>query len=63
MVVDDMEKMLAGQNNHPRRVLLQQIQSNSDSIASQLADFKNSIRDWKVVSFYETGQTKQLEFV
>lgn len=63
LVVDDMEKMLAGQNNHPRSVLLQQIRSKSDSIAFQLADFKNLIRDRKVVSFYETEQTRQLEFV
>ena len=55
--------MLAGQDNHPRNVLLQQIREKSDMLASQLADFKNLIRDRKVVSFYETGQTRQLEFV
>jgi hypothetical protein len=32
-------------------------------LASQLADFKNLIRDRKVVSFYETEQTRQLELV
>ena len=63
LVVDDIEKMLAGQNNHPRSALLQQIRSKSDLLAFQLADFKNLIRDRKVVSFYETGQTRQLEFV
>lgn len=55
--------MLAGQNNHPRNALLQQIQSRSELLAFQVADFKNLIRDRKVVSFYGTKQTKQLEFV
>ena len=62
-MVDDIQKMLAGQDNHPRSALLQQIRSKSDSLEFQLADFKNLIRDRKVVSFYETGQTRQLEFV
>ena len=62
-MVDDIQKMLAGQDNHPRSALLQQIRSKSDSLAFQLADFENLIRDRKVVSFYETGQTRQLEFV
>lgn len=63
LVVDDIQKMLAREGNHPRRVLLQQIRKKSDLLAFQLADFKNLIRDRKIVSFYETGQTKQLEFV
>jgi hypothetical protein len=63
LVVDDIQKLLAGQDNHPRSALLQQIRSKSDLLASQLADFKNLIRDRKIVSFYETGQTRQLEFV
>lgn len=63
LVVEDIQKMLAEENGHPRSALLQQIQSKSDSLEFQLADFKNPIRDRKVVSFYETGQTRQLEFV
>jgi hypothetical protein len=63
LVVDDIQKMLLGQGNHPRNALLEQIRSKSDLLAFQLADFKNLIRDRKVVSFYETGQTRQLEFV
>lgn len=63
LVVDDIQKMLEGQGNHPRNALLEQIRSKSDLLAFQLADFKNLIRDRKVVSFYETGQTRQLEFV
>jgi hypothetical protein len=63
LVVDDIEKMLAGKNNHPRSALLEQIRSKSDLLAFQLADFKNLIRDRKVVSFYERNQTRRLEFV
>ncbi|KAM5358060.1 hypothetical protein ACJZ2D_015635 [Fusarium nematophilum] len=62
LVVDDIQKMLAGKDNHPRSALLQQIRDKSDLLAFQLADFKNLIRDRKIVSFYETGQTRQLEF-
>jgi DNA-binding transcriptional MerR regulator len=63
LVIDDIQKMLAGQDNHPRSALLEQIKSKSELLAHQLADFKNLIRDRKIVSFFETGQTRQLEFV
>jgi hypothetical protein len=63
LVVDDIQKMLSGQDNHPRSALLEQIKSKSELLAYQLADFKNLIRDRKIVSFFETGQTRQLEFV
>jgi hypothetical protein len=63
LVVDDIQKMLGVQGSHPRNALLEQIRSKSDLLAFQLADFKNLIRDRKVVSFYETGQTRQLELV
>ncbi|EXA31288.1 hypothetical protein FOVG_17412 [Fusarium oxysporum f. sp. pisi HDV247] len=61
LVVDDIQKMLAGQGNHPRSALLQQIRDKSDLLAFQLADFKNLIRDRKIVSFFETAQTRQLD--
>ena len=63
LVVDDIQKMVAGQDNHPRSALLEQIRAKSDLLAFQLVDFRNLIRDRKIVSFYETGQTRQLEFV
>ncbi|RII06805.1 hypothetical protein CUC08_Gglean008882 [Alternaria sp. MG1] len=50
LVVDDIQKMVAGQDNHPRGALLEQIRSKSDLLAFQLADFKNLIRDRKVDS-------------
>jgi hypothetical protein len=63
LVVDDIGRMLARYERHPRGVLLEQIRAKSELLASQLADFKNLIRDRKIVSFYEMGQTRQLEFV
>ena len=63
LVLDDIQKMVAGQDNHPRSALLEQIRSKSDLLAFQLVDFRNLIRDRKVVSFLEMGQTRQLEFV
>jgi hypothetical protein len=63
LAVDDMQKMLARQDNHPRNALLEQIRSKSNQLADQLTNFKNLIQDRKVVSFYETGQTRQLKFI
>lgn len=63
LVVDDIQKMLVGEDGHPRRGLLEQIREKSDLLASQLDSFRNLIQDRKVVSFYETGQTRQLQFV
>jgi hypothetical protein len=48
---------------HPRMGLLQQIERESDLLKYQLVDFKNLIRDRKIVSFYETQQTKRLQLV
>jgi hypothetical protein len=63
LVMDDIQQMLAGDQSHPREQLLRQISSNSDTLIHQLADFKNLIRDRKVVSFYETEQTRRLALV
>jgi hypothetical protein len=63
LVVDEIQKMLAGEDGHPRRRLLEQIRQKSDLLASQLDNFRNLVRDRKVVSFYETEQTRQLQFV
>jgi hypothetical protein len=63
LVMDDIQQMLAGHKSHLREQLLQQIFSKSDLLIQQLADFKNLIRDRKVVSFYETEQTRRLVLV
>ncbi|KAL3470235.1 hypothetical protein BJX99DRAFT_239841 [Aspergillus californicus] len=62
LVIDDIQQMLANSGNYSRQHLLQQISHKSDVLAHQLADFKNLIRDRKVISFYETEQTRQLVF-
>ncbi|KAJ6016490.1 hypothetical protein N7540_011081 [Penicillium herquei] len=61
LVMDDIQQMISGDKSNPREQLLQQISSNSDLLIHQLADFKNLIRDRKVVSFYETEQTRRLK--
>jgi hypothetical protein len=63
LVMDDIQQMLAGDPGHPREQLLRQISNKSDLLIHQLADFKNLIRDRKVVSFYETEQTRRLVLV
>jgi hypothetical protein len=63
LVMDDIQQMLGGNKGYPRGQLLQQISSKSDLLIHQLADFRNLIRDRKVVSFYETEQTRRLELV
>ncbi|KAF2677679.1 hypothetical protein K458DRAFT_395748 [Lentithecium fluviatile CBS 122367] len=63
LVVDDIQRMLIGHDSHPRNALLAQIRKKSNLLASQLDDFRNLVRDRKVVSFYETRQTKQLQFL
>jgi hypothetical protein len=63
LMVADMKKMLSGQQNHPRHILLDEIDRISNVLMYQLADFKNLIRDRKIVSFFETEQTRQLDWV
>jgi hypothetical protein len=59
MMTEDMLSML-GQDDHPRAVLLAQI---NEYLISQLADFKDLIGDRKIVTFYETQQTRKLQQV
>jgi hypothetical protein len=63
LVVADMRRMLDGDPNHPRHTLLEEINKESDVLRYQLADFKNLIRDRRIVSFFETEQTRELEWV
>ena len=62
IMVDDMLRML-GRDNHPRADLLAQINRSSEYLITQLADFKDLIRDRKIVTFFETQQTRRLEQV
>lgn len=63
LLIDDIHRMVVGYGSHPREALLEQIRIKSDLLAFQLADFRNLIRDRKIVSFYETDQTRHLQFV
>ena len=63
LVVADLKKLLAGEPHHPRHALLEEIDKKSNVLSYQLADFKNLIRDRKIVSLYETEQTRELEWV
>jgi hypothetical protein len=62
LVIDDIQRMVAGENQHPRMRLLEEIKQKSD-LLYQLIDFKNLIDDRKIVSFCEMQQTRRLEMV
>ncbi|KAI9657407.1 MAG: hypothetical protein M1821_003089 [Bathelium mastoideum] len=62
LVMKDIKQMLAGQSKHPRNELLQQISDESSYLAIHFGEFRDVIRDRKVVSFYETRQTQELQF-
>ena len=61
LVVDNIREMLDEYDNHSRHALLEQIKTESDLLPSQLAYFKNLIRDRRVVSYYEQSQTQELK--
>jgi hypothetical protein len=63
LVVANMQETLAGEDRHPRNALLEQIKEKSDLLLSQLDDFRNLVRDRRIVSFYERRQTQQLQLV
>ncbi|KAK2596195.1 hypothetical protein QQS21_006400 [Conoideocrella luteorostrata] len=62
LAMDDIQRMLAGLNDQPRITILDQIRTTSDLLAFQMDSFRNIIHDRRLVSFYETRQTRQLEF-
>ncbi|KAI9688231.1 MAG: hypothetical protein M1822_001737 [Bathelium mastoideum] len=62
LAMNDMKQMLDGQDKHPRKELIQQISDESSYLAFRFSEFRDVIRDRKVVSFYETRQTQQLQF-
>ena len=63
LVIDDIQRMAAGEGHHLRAGLLEEIKAKSNLLIYQLVDFKNIIGDRKIISFYETQQTRQLELV
>jgi protein SERAC1 len=63
LLIDDIKQMVTQEGDHPRAELLEQIRLQSDVLTHQLADFKNLIRDRKIVSFFETQKTRRLHLV
>ncbi|RDW56402.1 hypothetical protein BP5796_13224 [Coleophoma crateriformis] len=61
LMIDDIQCMLGNDGHHPRHELLREIEQKSNLLKYQLADFKNLIRDRKIISFFETQQTRRLE--
>jgi hypothetical protein len=53
--------MLGEDPSHPRAVLVNEINQQSQRLSDQLSDFKNLIRDRKIVSFVEMQQTRRLQ--
>ena len=60
--VEDMSQIM-GQEEHPRTGLLHQISTDSKELHHQLTDFKDILYDRKVISFYETEQSRRLQRV
>ncbi|KAK3343206.1 hypothetical protein B0H65DRAFT_470724 [Neurospora tetraspora] len=61
--VEDMASMLNKVDpNHPRLDLVEQLRCNSRALEDQIADFKNICHKYKIVSFYETQQTRRLHW-
>lgn len=60
--VEDMKNIMGGEG-HPRTGLIHQISVDSEVLGQQLEDFKDNLDDRKVISFYETEQSRRLERV
>ncbi|KAF1957426.1 hypothetical protein CC80DRAFT_592694 [Byssothecium circinans] len=60
LFIEDILSMIGGDN--PRRDLVEELRKNSSSLQSQVADFRNLARDYKIVSFYETQQSRRLKW-
>src|SRR4051812_10160924 len=50
-------------DENPRKCLLEQIHLQSEILKTKLLDLKNLIWDRKIVTYYETQQTRKLEWV
>jgi hypothetical protein len=63
LVIHDIKRMVAGEDDYPRVELLEQIRLKFDPLIHQLGDFKNPVYHQKIVSFYERQQTRRLKMV
>jgi hypothetical protein len=50
-------------DDNPRRELVEQLREKSALLQSQIADFRNLSRDYKIISFYEMQQSRRLKWV
>ena len=57
--IEDLISIIAA-DAHPRTTLLQHIQVSSELLKVQLQDFINALDTIKIVSFYETEQSRRL---
>ena len=60
--IEDMKRIM-GTEQHPRTGLVHQINIDSETLKGQLLDFKDILDDTKVVTFYETEQSRRLQRV
>lgn len=60
MLLNDVRRMITAEEQHPRNLLLDQVETRSNE---DFALFTNIIEDRKVVSFYEQNQTRALKKV
>lgn len=51
------------EDDNPRRELVEQLREKSALLQSQIADFRNLSRDYKIISFYEMQQSRRLKWV
>lgn len=66
LLVEDIASILNKLDpNHPRLDLVEQLRCNSPALEGQLTDFKNVYHtyEYKIVSFFETQQTRVLKWV
>jgi hypothetical protein len=61
LFIKDILGIIEGDN--PRRGLVEELREKSLSLQLQISDFRNLARDYKIVSFYETQQSRRLKWV
>lgn len=60
LFIDDVINMVEAESQHQRIPLLKEINKTSEFITSELESFINLAARLKILSFYETAQTRQV---
>ena len=63
MLVQNLLDAVENSGHEQRKELLEEIQQNSSTLAIQLRHFIDLCTDFKIYSFYERDQTRQLVVV